>query len=225
MPCSKILTAITSSTPTPIGCPVKPLVFATMISFAASPNVSRKAITSAAALPPLAGVNVSCDINTVCGAIAYRFKPKRRSAEVTRLFITRLMCSTSRRVPWKALLLVSLLSNSTMPRIPRSRTASSLSTTRAQAPMPKIVPCRRLSKGKAAWSTRSSVVAAPTARKPAPTQSIRLSPVTLSAPMTITRRQRPLRIQSSAIATPCAVDAHAALTCVFGPRAPIYCAN
>ena len=72
---------------------------------------------------------------------------------------------------------------------PRSRTASSLSTTRAQAPMPMMVPWRRRSKGNAASATWSLVVAAPTARKPAPTHSIRFSPVTSSAPMTTTRRQ------------------------------------
>ena len=56
MPYSRILTAITSSTPTPMGWPVKPLVLATTISLAASPKVLRSAITSAEALPPRAGV-------------------------------------------------------------------------------------------------------------------------------------------------------------------------
>ena len=41
------LTAITSSTPTPIGWPVKPLVLAMMILLAASPKVWRRAVTSA----------------------------------------------------------------------------------------------------------------------------------------------------------------------------------
>ena len=44
-------------------------------------------------------------------------------------------------------------------------------------------------------------------------------------PRSRTRRQRPARIQSSASATACVVLAHAALTCVFGPRAPMSSAN
>ena len=109
--------------------------------------------------------------------------------------------------------------------MPRSATASWLSTTSAQAPMPRSVPCRRRSNGSAASLTLSSVAAAPVARKPAPTQPISFSLVTLSAPTTTTRRQRPLRIQSSAIEMPWAVLAHAALTWAFGPRAPMYSAN
>ena len=70
MPYSRILTAITSSTPTPMGWPVKPLVLATTMSLAASPKVLRNAITSAAALPPRAGVKVSCDMKTVWLAMA-----------------------------------------------------------------------------------------------------------------------------------------------------------
>ena len=49
--------------------------------------------------------------------------------------------------------------------------------------------------------------------------------MTLSAPSTITRRARPDRIQSSARATPDAVEAQATFTWVFGPRAPMYSAN
>ncbi len=225
MPCSRILTAITSSTPTPMAWPVKPLVLAMMMLLADSPKAWRRAVTSAEALPPRAGVKVSCDMKTVCGAMAWRLRPKRRSPAATRFSMTMAMWFTSSRVPWKALLLVSLLSNSTMPRMPRSRTASSLSTMRAQAPMPMIVPWRRLSKGRAASATWSLVVAAPTDRKPAPTHSIRWSPVTSSPPTTTTRRQRPLRIQSSAMAMAWAVLAQAALTWVLGPRAPMYWAN
>ena len=107
------------------------------------------------------------------------------------------MCWTSRRVPWKALLAVTALNTSQMGWIPRSRAASALSTTRAAAPMPMIMPCRRRSKGMAASSTTSSVAAAPLARKPAPIHPIRWSEVTSSAEMMITRLHRPARIQSS----------------------------
>ena len=49
--------------------------------------------------------------------------------------------------------------------------------------------------------------------------------MTSSAEMTITRRQRPARIQSSASATACVVLAQAELICVLGPRAPMNSAN
>ena len=65
--------------------------------------------------------------------------------------------------------------------------------------MPRIIPWRRRSKGSAASSTTSSVAAAPEARKPAPIQPSSVSDVASSAATTITRRQRPARIQSSAI--------------------------
>ncbi len=71
----------------------------------------------------------------------------------------------------------------------------------------------------------SSVAAAPTARKPEPIQGKSSSPVTLSAAMISTRRQRPARIQSSAMEVAWAVLAQAALTWVLGPRAPMYSAN
>ena len=83
--------------------------------------------------------------------------------------------------------------------------------------MPSSVPWRRRSKGSAASSTLSSVAAAPVARKPAPIHSSSCSPVTLSAPITTTRRQRPERIQSSARLTAWAVLAQAALTRALGP--------
>ncbi len=49
--------------------------------------------------------------------------------------------------------------------------------------------------------------------------------MTSSAATITTRRQRPARIQSSATVTACVVAAQAALTCVFGPRAPMISAN
>ena len=64
-----------SSNPTPIGCPVNPLVFAMTIDDATSPKVLRSACTSADALPPRAGVYVSWEINTIFEAIALRSSP------------------------------------------------------------------------------------------------------------------------------------------------------
>ena len=98
--CSRIFTPITSSTPTPIGWPVNPFVFATMTRSAPAPNTFRSAAISAAALPPRAGVYVSCETNTVLGAIAVRFTPKRLSAERTRFSTTSATCATSSRVAW-----------------------------------------------------------------------------------------------------------------------------
>ena len=135
------------------------------------------------------------------------------------------MWSTSSRVPWKALLAVTAPSTSQIGVTPRSRAAAALSTTMPAAPMPRIIPWRRRSNGSAASSTTSSVAAAPEARKPEPTHGSSVSEVTSSAATITTRRQRPARIQSSAIATACVVLAHAALICVFGPRAPISSAS
>ena len=69
------------------------------------------------------------------------------------------------------------------------------------------------------------MAAAPEARNPAPIQGSSSSEVASSAATTITRRQRPARIQSSAIATAWVVLAQAELTWVFGPRAPISSAS
>ena len=91
--------------------------------------------------------------------------------------------------------------------------------------MPRIIPCRRWSNGVAASSTMSSVAAAPDARNPDPSQGSSASELASSADTTITRRQRPARIQSSASVVACVVLAHAALTCVLGPRAPMISAN
>ena len=135
------------------------------------------------------------------------------------------MWETSRRVPWKALLAVTAERTRQAGVMPRSRAASALSTTRPTAPMPMSIPWRRRSNGRAASSTFSSRAAAPEATKPAPIHSMRWSDVASSAPMTRTRRARPARIQSSAIEIACVVEEQAALTCVFGPRAPMSSAN
>ena len=158
------------------------------------------------------------------GAITCRSMPQR-SASVTTVSMTPLMWSMSNRVPWKALLAMTEPSTWAIGWMPRSRAASADSTTRAAAPAPMIMPCRRRSNGVAASSTRSSVAAAPEARKPVPTQGMSCSPVASSAEMTMTRRARPERIQSSAIETAWVVLAQAALTCVLGPRAPMISAN
>ena len=106
-----------------------------------------------------------------------------------------------------------------MARMPRSRTASSDSTTRAAAPMPMIMPLRRRSKGRAARRRLPSGVAAPLAIRLVPIHCERLPLMTSSPAMMMTRRARPRRIQSSAMATAWVVEAQAALTCVLGPRA------
>ena len=135
------------------------------------------------------------------------------------------MWAASRRVPWKAELEMRVPSSSATGTMPRARTSAARSITSPTAPMPRIMPWRRRSNGSAASSTLAVVVAAPAARKPEPIHSKRVSFVTSSAPMTITRSARPSRIQSSATASPCVVLAHAALSWVFGPRAPMNCAN
>src|SRR5450759_5624936 len=124
----------------------------------------------------------------------------RASAWLTTFSMTPQMCSTSSRLPWKALLAVTVPRISAIGWMPRSRAASAASTTSAAAPIPMIMPCRRLSNGSAAFSTTSSVAAAPEARKPEPIHSIRCSEVASSPEMTMTRRQRPALIQSCAIA-------------------------
>ena len=107
----------------------------------------------------------------------------------------------------------------------RAAADSADSTTIAAAPMPRIIPCRRRSKGSAASSTLSSVAAAPTARKPEPIHCSIPSLVTSSPATMTTRSHRPARIQSSATATACVVLAQAALSWVLGPRAMMYSAN
>ena len=106
--------------------------------------------------------------------------------------------STSNRVPWKALLSVTVDNTSQIGWIPRSRAASADSMTSDAAPIPTSMPWRRRSKGVAASSTFSSVAAAPLARKPEPTQGRSTSEETSSADTITTRRQRPVAIQSSA---------------------------
>ena len=224
MPVSSAFTAMTSSIPTPIGWPVNPFVLATTTWSAASPNTWRNALTSAAALPPRAGVYVSWEMNTIAGAISSREAP-RASAWATTDSMTLPMWSTSSRVPWNALLAVTAPSNSQIGRMPRWRAEPGVSTTIAAAPMPRIIPWRRRSNGTAASSTSASVAAAPDARKPEPIQPSSTSDVTSSAAMMTTRSHRPARIQSSASAMAWVVLAHAALTWVFGPRAPIISAN
>ncbi len=139
--------------------------------------------------------------------------------------MTPAMWPTSSRVPWNALLAVTAPSTSQIGDMPRSRAASADSTTKAAAPIPMIMPCRRRSNGVAASSTFSSVAAAPLARKPDPIQGRVRSPAASSAEITMTRRHRPARIQSSATDSACVALAQAALTWVFGPRAPISSAN
>ena len=163
-------------------------------------------------------------MNMSWGAMACRSMPQR-SASRTAVSMTPQMCSTSRRVPWNALFAKTVDSNWAIGWTPRSRAASADSRTTAAAPEPMIMPCRRRSNGRAASSTRASVAAAPVAMNPVPIHGMRLSLLTSSAETTITRRQRPERIQSSATPMAWVVLAQAALSCVLGPRAPMISAN
>ncbi len=64
----------------------------------------------------------------------------RRSAWLTTDSITAPMCSTSRRVPWKAELAVTAPRTSQIGWTPRSAYAAGDSTTNAAAPIPTIIP-------------------------------------------------------------------------------------
>ena len=108
---------------------------------------------------------------------------------------------------------------------PRASASSRRSSISPTAPIPRIIPWRRRSKGNAASATLASVVAAPAAMKPLAIHSSMVSVVTSSAPRTSTRSQRPRRIQSWARATARVVLAQAEFTWVFGPRAPMNWAN
>ena len=161
-------------------------------------------------------------MKTNCLAISLRLRPKFFSALETKRFITLATWPTSKRVTWKPLLEISVASSLANGFIPRFWTSLSSSTIKDTAPMPTIIPLRRRSKGKAALVTSASVVAAPEAKKAVKIHSLTLSLVISSALMTITRLQRPKRIQSCATEMACAVEAQAALIAVAGPRARIH---
>ena len=65
------------------------------------------------------------------------------------------------------------------------------------------------------------MLAAPSARKPEAIQGLWVSEVEDSPPITITRSQRPVRIQSSATPMAWVVDAQAPLMSMLGPLALI----
>ena len=89
-----------SSIPTPIGCPVNPLVLAMTIESVLAPKVSLNALTSACAEPPLAGVYVSCEKKTVSGAIWCLSMPHIASISQMNSFTVSATWSTSNLVPW-----------------------------------------------------------------------------------------------------------------------------
>ena len=109
--------------------------------------------------------------------------------------------------------------------MPRLRISSSASTTKPAAPMPTIMPFLLLSKGRAALVTSDSRLTAPEAKKPAKIHSWITLLVTSSAAMMMTLFALPSLIQSSATLIACAVEAHAPLKCVAGPRALIHWQN
>ena len=154
--------------------------------------------------------------------MSLRFKPKSFSARVTKRSITWATWPTSKRVTWKPLLAISVERSLASGFIPRLATSLSSSTTKETAPIPTIIPLRRRAKGKAAFVTSPSVVAAPEAKNAVKIHSETLSLVISSALITITRLQRPSLIQSFAIEIAWAVEAQAALMAVAGPRARIH---
>ena len=136
------------------------------------------------------------------------------------------MWSTSSRVPWKALLAVTAASTSQigwMPALARRLGGLDDDGGGAHAEDHAVAAAVEREGG-----FLDHVVGGGGARWPGsrtPIQSSSVSDVTSSAATTTTRRQRPARIQSSARAMACVVLAQAALTCVFGPRAPMSSAN
>ena len=140
----------------------------------------------------------------------------------TKRFMTCATWPTSKRVTWKPLFEISVSSSLASGFMPRLATSLSSSTIKDTAPIPTIIPLRRRSNGKAAFATSPCVVAAPEAKKAVKIHSLTLSFVMSSALITITRLQRPTRIQSCATEIACAVEAQAALIAVAGPRARIH---
>ena len=107
----------------------------------------RSALISAAALPPRAGVYVSCDTKTVSGGHGVAVDAARTRPGGPAAPSPGRCASTSSRVPWKALLAVTVPSTSQIGWMPRSRAASADSTTKPRRPCPMIMPCRRRSNG------------------------------------------------------------------------------
>ena len=204
---------------------MNPLVLATTRLSVLSPNVSRKARTSDCAEPPRAGVYVSCEKNTVFGAISCRSISHSFSIELMKELTVSATCSTLRRVPWKAELAVRVPRSSAKGCTPRFIASECRSTTNAAAPIPSTNPFLRRSKGNAASSITLLVAAAPEAAKPPPIHSHKSSPVTSSAEIITTLSTRSLLSQSSATPKAAVDDAQARLMVVFGPRIPEYCAN
>ena len=126
--------------------------------------------------------------------------------------ITWEMCSTSSRVPWKALLAVTAASTSQIGRMPRSRAASADSTTSAAAPDAEdhAVPAVVERQGGVLDHLVGGCRAAGEESRTGPGQEV--SEEMSSAETTTTRRQRPALIQSSATHSAWAVLAQAAFT-------------
>ena len=224
-PDAKPYKPVASSIPTPIGWPVKPFVFVMMISSVDEPKAPRSDSTSAEAEPPRGGVNGSCDIKVVRGAIEWRSIPQSFSIFVTNSSKVAATCPTSRRVGWKAELPICAPRSSAYGTTPLSEACDDFSRTKAAPPIPNSIPFLRASNGSATSSTTLPIECAPAAAKPVPSHSIKSSPVESSPLMTITRSHLPVDNQSSAIAKAAGVEAHALLIAAFGPLAPIHCAN
>ncbi len=77
-----------------------PLVLVTVMRCHSAPNTLRSACTSHCALPPRAGVNVSCDMKCKAPASAERRSPCRASIRATNFSSSSETCATSIRVGW-----------------------------------------------------------------------------------------------------------------------------
>ena len=162
-------------------------------------------------------------MNSILAAISLREMPWRRSAFAMSRFIVAETWSCWSRVMWKALFSNWVARISASGFMPRAAVWRPSSMTMPTAPIPIIMPLRRRSKGRAASLTTSLVLEAPVAKNPVPIQPIRVGLEMSSAATTMTRLARPVRIQSSAIPTAWVVEAQAALICVQGPMALMYC--
>ena len=164
-------------------------------------------------------------MNVIRFAISVLSRPHRSSMRETNDSITDAACSVSRRVGWNALLAISAPSSSTYGMMPRSFASSRRSNTKPAPPIPRSMPWRRASKGKATSSTILPIAWAPAPANPEPIQGISVSEVESSPLTIITLSHRPLAIQSSAIAKAAGVDAQALFIAKLGPLAPIHDAN
>ena len=203
MPCSRILTAMTSSIPTPIGWPVNPLVLAMTISLRrVAEHATQRGHLGRRAAASRRRVGLVRHEHRLAAPCAWRFKPEAALGRGDEALHRRATWSTSRRVRVEravARLARQHLDDAAHAALLDGILALHHERARAHAEdhaVPATIegqgrlgrPCRRSPRRPWRGSPRRSI-------------SNRCSPVTLSAATTTTRRQRPARIQSSASAT------------------------